>query len=212
MVWQIRSVIEWTGCGIGRSFCLLGLIVGTGCASKPDAANIELRKQNQALLDRIRLLEARSQQDQATIRSLESRIPTVPVLPDERIRQLFTPADLKLGRLTGWATWTESGQARDGLKVYVVPLDADGDELKSAGAFRVEAFDLTKENPRIGRWDFSTEEARMLWYGSGLLYEYVLPCPFEVSVDASELTLRVTFTDLLTQRVIVKQSVIKKTS
>jgi hypothetical protein len=188
------------------------LVVGTGCASKPSAVNIELRKQNQALLDRIRLLEARSQQDQATIRVLESRMPTVPVLPEERIRQLFTPVDLKIGRLTGWATLNENGQSREGLKVYVVPLDTDGDELRSAGAFQVEAFDLTKPNPRVGRWDFGPEEARALWHGSGLLYEYVLPCPFESSVDSSELTLRITFTDLLTQRVIVKQSVIKRAS
>ncbi|GIW77701.1 MAG: hypothetical protein KatS3mg104_2764 [Phycisphaerae bacterium] len=212
MVWQVRSVIKRTGCRIGQSVCILGLVVGTGCASKPSAVNIELRKQNQALLDRIRLLEARSQQDQATIRVLESRMPTVPVLPEERIRQLFTPVDLKIGRLTGWATLNENGQSREGLKVYVVPLDTDGDELKSAGAFQVEAFDLTKPNPRVGRWDFGPEEARALWHGSGLLYEYVLPCPFESSVDSSELTLRITFTDLLTQRVIVKQSVIKRAS
>lgn len=204
-------IFKWTGCLGYQSACVLACGLVVGCAGKPNAANIELRKQNQALIEQLATLEARHRQDQATIQMYEGGTPTVPVLPAERMNELYTVDDLRLGRLTGWADVDPKIDGEDGLKIYVVPLDAADDELKAAGAFKVEAFDLSAEQTRVGEWNFSIDQARACWNGSGLLYEYVLPCPGHGALPKGELTLKITFTDAMTQRVHTVQKVIKKT-
>ncbi len=204
-------ILKWTGCLSYQSACVLVLLAVVGCGGKPNAANIQLRRQNEELTSQIFTLEARHKQDQATIKALEGSMPTVPVLPAERMNELFTVADLQLGRLTGWADLDPKTEGDDGLKIYVVPVDAAGDELKAAGSFKIEVFDLSAKDTRVGDWEFSVDRARACWNGSGLLYEYVLPCPFKGEIPDAELTIKITFTDTLTQRVLTKQKVIQKT-
>ena len=97
------------------------------------------------------------------------------------------------------------------VSVYAVPTDAKHDTLKAAGSFAVEAFDLAADrDPRVGKWEFPIEQAEKNWYGQGLLYTYVLKCPWQHGPPAhSEITLKVTFTDGLTGRVFERQRVVK---
>jgi outer membrane murein-binding lipoprotein Lpp len=198
--------------GLSRHpLCVLAcgsLLLLSGCFGKPNKANIDLRKQNAELSDKVAQLESQLNAQRATIRTMEAQpgATTVPTLSAERLEQLFTVNGISLGRLTGKA---DLGGGKQGLKVYVVPLDVAGDEIKAAGAFKVEAFNLTAADPRVGMWDFPVEEGRSLLGGSGLLYEYILPCPMDNLPASGELTVRVTFTDALTQRTLAEQKVIK---
>jgi hypothetical protein len=174
------------------SVALLSLV---GCAGKPNAANIELRKKNQALQAQIVDLQSQRAGDVAKIQSLEEQRGTLPTLPQDRLDKLFTAHGLSLGRLTG------ASAGDDGTKVYVVPTDQSGEPLKAAGSFVVELFDLKEQaNNRVGRWEFSVDQARQNWYGRALLYTYVLPCEWQQMPRHSDLTLKVTFRDELTQR------------
>src|SRR5690242_13566088 len=74
----------------------------TGCGS-PNTANIELRKQNQELHDKIDQLTRAHEADAATIRGLQNKAGAVPTLPQDRLDKLFTVHGLTLGRLTGGA-------------------------------------------------------------------------------------------------------------
>jgi hypothetical protein len=172
-----------------------------GCGGKPNAANIELRKQNQQLRDEVSDLQQARQADAAAIASLESNATTVPVLPSERVEPLFTVHGLQFGRLTGGADLDRDTPGDEGVKVYIVPVDRDGDTLKAAGAFTVELFDLNRqENQKIGQWSFPVEDARKNWYGRALLNTYVLTCPWQTPPEHGNLTLKVTFVDELTRR------------
>ena len=194
-------------CSLGAAF-----IVVSGC-NRPSSANIELRRQNQELRDQLESVERRREADLATIRSLESSRGTLETLSQDRIERLFTTHGIRFGRLTGGARLNRDASADDALKVYVVPLDAARDEIKAAGSFVVEAFDLAEpDRPLIGRWTFDVEEAKKHWYGDALLYEYVLPCPLERPPAHEELTVRVTFTDELTQRRFEAQRVVRITT
>jgi hypothetical protein len=187
------------------------VVLISGCG-KPNAANIALRKENQALQEKIDRLEQARKSDAAAIRALEGSKGTLPTLPQDRLDLLFVPTELKIGRLTGGARSNPELPGDDSIKIYVVPIDQFGDELKSAGAFVVEVFDLNKPaSPLVGRWEFSTVEARKHWYGSALLYEYVLPCPLKQPPLHDELTVKITFTDALTQRTLDAQKVVKLT-
>jgi hypothetical protein len=182
----------------------------TGCGH-PNLANIQLRKENQSLRDQITTLDRQREADHATIRGLESKDGTVPVLPTQRVDSLFTVHGLKLGRLTGGADLDVTKRGDEGVKVYIVPTDDDGDPIKAAGTFVVDAFDLARSGDnRVGHWEFDPQQTRKSWFGSGLMYTYVLTCPWQTSPpEHAELTLKITFVDGLTQRQFEAQKVVK---
>jgi hypothetical protein len=172
-----------------------------GCNGKPNQANIELRKENQDLQLQIAAMKRVHEADQATISALRDQRGTFPSLPDDRLERLFTVHGVKFGRLTGGADLDPGKSGDDGIKVYVVPIDETGDELKAAGSFVVELFDLNKQSDNlVGRWDFNHLQARNSWFGSALLYEYVLSCPWARAPEHSNLTVKVSFHDELTGR------------
>jgi hypothetical protein len=174
-----------------------------GCYS-PSQANIELRKKNQSLESKIEDLNHRHDADDATIRGLQAQATTVPVLPQNQLDELFTVSGLQFGSLTGGYHPDPNQTGDTMLKVYVVPIDEQGDKIKAAGTFHVDLFDLAlKSNNRIGEWDFDLEKSRSSWYGGGLLYTYVLDCPWQTAPIDSKLMARITYIDGLTHRVFV---------
>jgi hypothetical protein len=151
----------------------------------PSKANIELRKQNQQLEGQIAQLKLQHDADAATITGLTQRTGTVPALDPGK-------------------------PGHEGLKVYVGLLDQYGDEIKSAGSFVVEAFDLgAPQATRVARCEFPVEQAQQNWHSFLTRYEYVLTCPWETPPRHPDVTVRVQFTDELTGRQFTAQSVVK---
>lgn len=177
---------------------LLPLGVGVAGCRGPNQASIEVRRKNQELADQINRLTAENRQLRADLQRLERQEERLPTLPTERIEQLWTVADLGFGRLTGIDRRAEGAP----LKVYLKPLDETGSTLKAAGSIVVEAFDLDAEDVRLGRWEFPIEEAKSRWTSLGPLNEYVLVCPWdgEAPAEGTDLLVKATFTDALTQR------------
>lgn len=185
----------------------------TGCG-KPNPANINLRKENQQLRDKLAEVERREQAHVAQISTLESRgssTTTAPSLTSAQLGKLFTVHGIQFGRLTGAGDLDPKTPGDEGLKVYVVPTDGQSQPLKAAGSFVVEAFDLSKgDNARVGRWEFPLEQAGKNWFGQAMLYTYILPAPWQGQPpQAAELTLRVAFTDALTGRTFSEQKVVR---
>jgi hypothetical protein len=183
-------------------------MLAAGCGS-PNSANIVVRKQNQDLQDKIDSLTRTHEADQAELKGLKDRIGTLPTLPDDRLARLFTTHGLSLGKLTGGADLDRDKPGDEGFKVYVTPTDDEGDTLKAAGSFVIEAFDLASKLPERGKWTFDTEQARKCWNGSFLSHQYVLTCPWQSPIRHEELTIKVTFRDELTGREFHTQKVIK---
>jgi outer membrane murein-binding lipoprotein Lpp len=180
-----------------------------GCR-RPSAVNIDLRKRLQELEAQVTQMERQRQADRATISALQAQRETIATLPQERIDRLVTAHGLRLGRLTGGADLDPQQPGDDGLRIYAVPIDANGDVLKAAGSFVIQAFDLTRgEGHLVGQWEFDPQQALRHWFGTGLLYTYVLPCPFEQRPQTQELTVRVTYTDELTGRQFTEQRVVR---
>jgi hypothetical protein len=191
-----------------RNIFVLLLLTAAGCGS-PSSANITLRKQNQDLQDQITTLTRARKADAATIAALQQRVGTVPTLSQQRLEKLFTVHGIKLGRLTGGADLDHSKPGDEAIKVYADPTDDDGDAIKAAGSFIVEAFDLAANPPELGKWTFDTDATRKLWNGSLLSHQYVLTCPWQKPPQHEELTIKVTFSEELTRREFHAQSVVK---
>ena len=61
----------------------------------------------------------------------------------------------------------------DGVVVYVRPVDKVGDALKTAGAIRVQVFDLAEgEGHLVGDCFVPAEKAGEIWYGKLLTYHF----------------------------------------
>ncbi len=180
------------------------IALAAGCSS-PNKANIDLRKQNQQLQGEVDSLKRQHEADAATLRAMEAKSPGIASLPQERINQLFTVHGIQFGKLTG----ADPDDPKK-LKVYVVPTDGEGQQIKAAGSFVVEAFDLSNgDNARVGHWEFPLDQAAKNWYGRAMLYTYVLSCPWQSPPKHSDITLKVTFTDALTGRAFTAQKSIK---
>jgi outer membrane murein-binding lipoprotein Lpp len=178
----------------------------TGCGT-PSAANIQLRKQNQTLADKIDQLNQQHARDVDTLAACQSSHPTTQSLAPDRLEQLVTTHGLTFGKLTGGDNTDSTKNVDSQLEVYVAPIDADGTPIKAAGAFRVDAFDLSDPaHPLVGSWRFDWPRARQLFYARFLSYTYVLPCPFQKQPAHGGLTVRVTFDDALTGREFVAQT------
>lgn len=193
--------------------CVFSLLLSTlfllsGCTT-PSKANIHLRKVNQDLRDQVAQLQRVHEADRAKIHGLESSAATLPTLPPDRLDRLYTVHGLRIGRLTGGADLDPKKPGDEGLKIYVVPTDQDGQDLKAAGTFTIQAFDLDEAaKSEIGRWQFDSEQSRASWYGP-LLYSYVLTCPWQTPPQHRKLTIRITFQDTLTGRRFRTQKVVE---
>ena len=180
---------------------------------KPNEANIELRKQKQDLEETVTASQKQHETDQSLIQSLRQSRPTTAALAPERMAKLYTTHDLKFGSLTGGFDAGPARPGESGVKVYVVPTDQDGQPLKAAGSFKVEAFDLAQpQDPLVGQWSFSTDEAKRNWYGAFMSYTYAFTLPWKgwKRLPAHpEVTIKVTFTDELTGLSFEKQTLVK---
>lgn len=184
------------------------LLAVAGCGS-PNVASIEVRKQNQDLREQVESLTRAHEADAATIRSLQDRVGTIPTLPQERLNKLFTTHGLTLGRLTGGADLDHAKPGDEGLKVYATPTDDEGQALKAAGSFVIEAFDLAANPPAIGKWTFDVDAARKSWVGALMSHQYVLTCPWQTRPGHDDITVKVTFRDELTGREFTAQKAVK---
>jgi hypothetical protein len=190
---------------------LAAFVLLPGCSSRPDQANILLRKENQSLADQIGDLQRQNAGLNAQIIAMQARSNSISSqLPESELEKLFTVHAFKLGSLTGGYNPTGSGPDQM-LQVFAVPMDEQGQPLKAAGSFKIELFDLSEPDTRLGTWNFSTEQARQDWFGQAFQYTYEFDCPWQTPPQHADLLVKVTFTDELTGRVFwVSQNVTVK--
>jgi hypothetical protein len=93
------------------------------------------------------------------------------------------------------------------LKVYLIPTDESGDDIKATGTVVIEAFDLAAQDTRVGRWEFSSAQLKPMWNGHGMLYEFIIPCPWQTLPQHEKVTIKVSFTDALTGRTFDAQTI-----
>jgi hypothetical protein len=213
LVDQSRAVSARTGAiRPGSAGVILAAMLATlisGCGS-PSAANIELRKQKQALEEQVDQLKSQHQRDADALAACRRSHPTTSVLTPDRLDQLVTAHGLSIGLLTGGDNPDSTQPFDSQLKIYAVPIDRDSTPIKVAGGFKIEAFDLDDPaRPVVGNWSFDLQQTRGLFYNRFSLYTYVLTCPFPKIPLHSDLTIRVTFDDALTGAEFVEQTQVK---
>lgn len=189
---------------------LIGLVLlgNSGCQTQTE---VELRSQVKLLEEQNAEKDNQLSALRLSIEKLQRQLQTVRGWTDEDLKLIFTPEKIEILSLSGGEDY-DGRPGDDGVTVYIRPIDRHGDAIKVAGDLRVELYDLAAppgEN-LIGQYSVPVTQAADHWYGKFATYHYTLRCPWPSGPPKhDEITIRATFVDYLTQRVMTAQRTCK---
>jgi hypothetical protein len=195
-------ISEWPRLG-----ATLLLLLSAGCA---DTSVVELRRQNTQLKDQLAQKDHDLVAQQTQIHELNSQLATARAFTKDDLQKIFFPDKLEIDSLSGGENY-DNNPGDDGVTVYLKPIDRDGDVIKVAGDIRIELFDLSKAGDNlIAKVHVPVEQVSKMWYGKLMTYHYTVRVPWQKGPPSNpEVTVRATFVDYLTQRVLTAQTVVK---
>jgi len=190
------AAVSLSGCGIGE-------------ARDPEI-QLELEKLQREHAE----LQTSLGQSQVEIKQLEEQIETLSALPAGRGDNPYPLERINITRYTNFYDKDEDGR-KEKLIVYVEPIDPEGDAVKIAGAVHVQLWNLNKPSDEalLNQWQVPPEKLRELWFDTLVAANYRLTFDApDGEVLAQPLTVKVTFTDLLTGKIFRDQHVIEPDS
>jgi hypothetical protein len=195
-------------CWLIPGSALLGVILTAASGCQPETGP-ELHREISQLRAQIDEQKQLIETQQVKISKLSQQIQVARALAPDALEKVFYPEKIVIDTLSGGDDY-DGKPGDDGVTVYVKPVDRDGDALKAAGDIRVQLYDL--QNPPgkelIGEYEFPVDRVSRLWYGKLMTYHYTLRCPWQHGPpEHDEITVRVTFTDYLSQRMMTTQAV-----
>lgn len=172
---------------------------------------MELRTQVKTLEEQSAAKDNQLAAQRLTIDKLHQQLQSVRGWTDEDMKVIFTPEKIEIASLSGGEDY-DGKPGDDGVTVYIRPIDREGDVLKAAGDLRVELYDLAApagEN-LLGQYSIPVVQAAEHWYGKFATNHYTIRCPWRQGPPKhEEITIRATFVDYLTQRVMTAQTTCK---
>lgn len=208
MMWKKPAIIS-DSCRRGLLVLAVAIFIAlAGCRNTTETALWQqidqLSKQNTDLKVQVDHLQKENQVLSDQIKQLAG------LAPQQRLDVLPAAKTIKINKHSGLFDKNGDGKA-DRLVVHLEVLDSDGDSIKAAGSAVIELWDLNAEpaNARLGVWEIAPTTFKTLW-GRGLMSNYFrieLPLS-EPLAEKSRYTLKVTFTDYLTGRVLEAQDTV----
>lgn len=180
--------------------------LAVGCQN---SGGVDLRRENVRLTEQIADRDRTVQAKDLTIQQLNEQLRVARAIKPDDLQRIFYPDTIEFVRLTGG--YNEDGKpGDDGIVVYLQPRDRDGDAIKVAGDIRIELFDLGDGGTIVGTCTVPADESSKAWYGKFNTYHYTIKCPWKGGPPRNaEITVRATFVDYLTQRVMTNQMACK---
>jgi hypothetical protein len=196
---------------VKRSFLLITIIFFISACENADRekplSEIDiLRQQNQNLTDQLANTEQQAQQLKKQVQTLSA------VTDNTQPEDIYDLQRVKIWRYTNLYDKDEDGKM-ESLIVYLQPVDSDGDVIKAAGFAEVQLWDLNRDEAQalLGTWKVSSNEIKKEWYATVLASNYRLIFDVSKLIDKYEkpLTVKVTFTDILSGKILTEQKIIK---
>ncbi|HMQ17405.1 MAG TPA: hypothetical protein PKC49_15680 [Phycisphaerae bacterium] len=181
----------------------------TACAPQSD---VDLNRRVQQLTEQVAERDRRIEALQAASEEQQRQINTIRGFTRDDLERIVAPERLEIAALSGGRD-LDSLPGDDGVRIYLKPIDREGDALKVAGDIRVDLFDLSEPSGQtlIGSCTWPADQVRTLWHGRFLTYHYTLDCRWNRPPRGAEVTVRVTFRDYITQRLLTTQAVFNVT-
>lgn len=193
---------------MARPLVLMLLLSGlTGCP--PGGGSIDANRKIDQLEESIAKKDNELAAQLSTINELNKELLSARAIKPEQLEKIFYPEKLVFDSLTGGEDYDKK-LGDDGVTVYLKPVDRDGDVIKVAGDIRIELFDLAEPGDNlVGRYEVGVDEVHKLWYGKFMTQHYTIRCPWlHGPPKHDQITIRATFRDYLTQRVVTAQTVV----
>jgi hypothetical protein len=193
---------------IASSLAWLALLPSPGCYSPTE---LELRRQVHELNEQITEKDHQLAALRITIEQLHKQLEQARGLTSQDLERIFYPESIEILSPSGGDDY-DGQPGDDGVTVYLRPVDRDGDAVKVAGNIRIELYDLANppDQNLIGVYSIALDQVSKLWYGKLATYHYTIRCPWKNSPPRhDEITIRATFEDYLTQRMMTTQTVCK---
>jgi hypothetical protein len=180
-----------------------------GCESSDRLAPAEkiraLRQEKRQLQNQLEQSESQNQQ-------LKKQVQVISGLPEDKFESLYELKKIRLTRYTNLYDKDKDGK-KEKLIVYIQPIDTENDKIKAGGAVDVQLWDLNKESDKalLRQWHVGPDELKKLWFDTVITVNYRLAFDVADIVESFEepLTVKVTFTDYLSGKVLTEQKVIK---
>lgn len=189
-------------------FCLLP-VAGCQQPNQKESLSAQIKK----LIQENTELQKQIERSDTENKQFKQQIQVLSGLPKEvKLESLNLLDQIKIGKYTGFFDKDDDGK-KEKLIVYIQPVDKQGDTIKAAGDVDVQLWDLNKTDSEalIDEWRVGPEELKKLWFATMLKINYRLTFDVADNIESMEepLTVKVTFTDYLTGKVLKEQKVIK---
>lgn len=130
-----------------------------------------------------------------------------------RLQALSTLEKIQLTNRTSFYDKDNDGTL-DTLIVHIQPIDSQQDQIKAVGSCTIELWNLnnSQQQSKLGQWDFDPAFLSLNWGGNifSSYYRISIPITDTIAAQTNELTLKVTFTDYLSGKILSDQTVITK--
>jgi len=203
-----------------RFFCFLSSVLcflsfAAGCENA-NSIKTPLVEQIGNLTEQKTQLENQLEQTRAENKQLKKQMHVLSGLPEQvKGENLYRLGKIVIGGYTGFFDKDKDGE-KEKLIVYIQPIDEEGDIVKATGAVDVQLWDLNKEEGQalLGQWHVKPGELKKLWFSTLITINYRLTFDIADKVKSFDepLTVKVTFTDYLSGKVLKEQKVIKPQS
>lgn len=130
--------------------------------------------------------------------------------PDVRLEAVNTLQTIRIGKRSGFFDTNDDGAA-DTLIVYLEPKDTVQDTIKAPGQVTIELWDLdaAADEAKPAQWIIPPDQLHTAWGRTIFKSHYRLTCPLEnLSTQAKDYTVKATFTDYLSGKILTDQAVI----
>jgi len=188
-----------------------------GCESAGSRSILlELEEERNTLRREKRDLARQFEKSKIENKDLKKRKEVLDNLPPGVKREnLYRLQKIKITKYTDFYDKDKDGK-KEKLIVYIQPIDEDGDIIKAVGAVDVRLQDPNKNDDQepVAQWRVEPNRLKELWFAGFTSTSYKLT--FDVADKISELesvsgglTVKVTFTDYLTGKVLNEEKLIR---
>ncbi len=180
-----------------------------GCEELDSQRELQLDKQLATSQAREKQLAGQVEKLVAQTANQKKQIRTLQTLSPNRLKKLFVVDRIELSRYTGGVD-TNKKPGHDAIKVMIKPLDKAGSVIKSAGAMKIQLFDLADKPDKrlLAEYNYPVEKIGKHWAGGFMANHYSFMCSWKKPPANQKITVRVEFIDHLTGKTFTTQKLV----
>ncbi len=179
-----------------------------GCAGgdpRVPALQTELAQRDR----QIEQLQLRVNELTQSLRAQQAQIQRLQGLGEDRLENVNRVERISLGRHTGGYDADTAAAGSEAVRVYLQPIDTQGNAIKAAGSVTVQVYDLADGPTLLAQCDYPVDQIGQHWTRGLLGSYYVLNCPWTSPPTRRDLTVRVSFVEYLTGKEFSAQKTIE---